>query len=74
MTEIGNCPWCGGTAELFGGAPHWAGCSMGKCLASGPSGSDPELAIAAWNKLAGPDVVVGPLRWVCGPGPARIGG
>lgn len=77
MTPIGNCPWCGGEAKAFnlmpehhpGPASWYVECR--KCYAAGPCTDTEDLTNAAWNKLAGPDVVVGKMRWVdrtMGPG------
>lgn len=75
MTAIGRCPWpgCGGEGLIsIQGRDCFVMCD--KCDAAGPrfdrsdTGDHGDIAIAAWNRLAGPDVVIGRVRWVCGPG------
>lgn len=46
MTEIVNCPFCGGVATV-GGLVPWVECQS--CGASGPQKTTDEEAIAAWN-------------------------
>lgn len=64
---IGNCPWpgCGGNAvSSRQHNPAWWDVECRDCGASGPSAKTEDAAIAAWNRIAGPDAVIGRLRYV----------